>query len=197
MTETPGDPRPDYGSTPPPPPPPGGQGYPPPPPSGYEQPPAYQPPPAAPPATSSRRPTSRHRPRRPATSSRRPTSRRRPHRATAAAGRCRLPAAGRSRPADQGGFAAGASNVGQQFQNFDPKSLQNFDPKTVNPLDWGIIAAGVLSLILFSFFGYYQSRSRFEGVRRGLTDVERLARLLRLVRRRWSRSSPPLSWPPS
>jgi hypothetical protein len=29
-----------------------------------------------------------------------------------------------------------------------------FDPKSVNPLDWGILAAGVLSLI-FSFFSYY------------------------------------------
>ncbi|MCU1688991.1 MAG: hypothetical protein JWN20_919 [Jatrophihabitantaceae bacterium] len=31
-----------------------------------------------------------------------------------------------------------------------------FDPKTVNPLDWGIIAAGVLTLI-FSFFPYYKA----------------------------------------
>jgi len=34
-------------------------------------------------------------------------------------------------------------------------NLQNFDPKSVNPLDWGIIAAGVLAFI-FSLFGYYK-----------------------------------------
>jgi hypothetical protein len=34
--------------------------------------------------------------------------------------------------------------------------LQNFDPKSVNPLDWGIIAAGVVALIFstFNFFTY-------------------------------------------
>jgi hypothetical protein len=34
--------------------------------------------------------------------------------------------------------------------------LQNFDPKTVNPLDWGIIAAGIVAFIFstFSFFTY-------------------------------------------
>jgi hypothetical protein len=44
--------------------------------------------------------------------------------------------------------------AGQQFGSFDPKSLQNFDPKSVNPLDWGIIAAGVLAF-LFSFASFY------------------------------------------
>ena len=34
-----------------------------------------------------------------------------------------------------------------------------FDPKTVNPLDWGILAAGVLSLI-FSFFSYYSYKGK-------------------------------------
>lgn len=33
-------------------------------------------------------------------------------------------------------------------------SLQNFDPKSVNPLDWGIIAAGLVTL-LFSLFNYF------------------------------------------
>jgi len=32
--------------------------------------------------------------------------------------------------------------------------LQNFDPKSVDPLDWGIIAAGVVALI-FSTFDYF------------------------------------------
>lgn len=35
-----------------------------------------------------------------------------------------------------------------------PGGKPSFDPKTVNPLDWGIIAAGLLTLI-FSFFPYY------------------------------------------
>jgi hypothetical protein len=46
--------------------------------------------------------------------------------------------------------AAGHRSMG----GFDPANLQNFDPKTVSPLDWGIIAAGVVALI-FSFFAFY------------------------------------------
>jgi hypothetical protein len=38
-----------------------------------------------------------------------------------------------------------------------------FDPKTVNPLDWGILAAGVLALI-FSTFDYYTVSVSFDGV---------------------------------
>jgi hypothetical protein len=38
-----------------------------------------------------------------------------------------------------------------------------FDPKTVNPLDWGILAAGVLALI-FSTFDYYTVSVSFSGV---------------------------------
>jgi hypothetical protein len=38
---------------------------------------------------------------------------------------------------------------------FDTTNLQNFDPKSVSPLDWGLIAAGLLTLLL-SFFGYYK-----------------------------------------
>ncbi|MEO6703224.1 MAG: hypothetical protein ABI140_20010 [Jatrophihabitantaceae bacterium] len=48
----------------------------------------------------------------------------------------------------------GAHSVGQQFSSFDPKTLQNFDPKTVSPLDWGIIAAGLIAFI-FSTFSFY------------------------------------------
>ncbi len=33
---------------------------------------------------------------------------------------------------------------------------QSFDPKTVNPLDWGIVAAGALAFI-FSLFDYYSA----------------------------------------
>ncbi|MDQ2836627.1 MAG: hypothetical protein M3Y89_04320, partial [Actinomycetota bacterium] len=53
------------------------------------------------------------------------------------------------------GYQAPEGGVGAQFSNFDPKTLQNFDPKTVNPLDWGIIAAGVVAFI-FSTFGFYK-----------------------------------------
>jgi hypothetical protein len=56
---------------------------------------------------------------------------------------------------DQPPATGGTAGVGQQFQNFDPKSLQNFDPKTVNPLDWGIIGAGLVAFI-FSTFGFYK-----------------------------------------
>lgn len=38
--------------------------------------------------------------------------------------------------------------------SYQPPARQGFDPKSVNPLDWGIIAAGVLALI-FSFLDYY------------------------------------------
>jgi hypothetical protein len=46
---------------------------------------------------------------------------------------------------------------GQQnaFGGSASANLQNFDPKTVNPLDWGIMAAGLLALI-FSFTSYYK-----------------------------------------
>jgi hypothetical protein len=46
--------------------------------------------------------------------------------------------------------AAGNRAIG----GFDPANLQNFDPKSVNPLDWGIIAAGVVAFI-FSLFAFY------------------------------------------
>ena len=71
-------------------------------------------------------------------------------------------------PPPQQGFpppqqGPGEPGIGAQFQNFDPKSLQNFDPKSVNPLDWGIIAAGVIAFIFstFSFYKYSVSYSGF------------------------------------
>jgi hypothetical protein len=47
-------------------------------------------------------------------------------------------------------------------------NLQNFDPKSVNPLDWGIIGAGLLAFI-FSFFSYYTAtlKVKFAGVTSG------------------------------
>lgn len=62
------------------------------------------------------------------------------------------PPAGYQAPAAEPGPAG--AGLGQQFGNFDPKTLQNFDPKSVNPLDWGIIAAGVVAFI-FSTFGFF------------------------------------------
>lgn len=50
--------------------------------------------------------------------------------------------------------AAPAAGSGRQYGGFDPKNLQGFDPKTVSPLDWGIIAAGVVAFI-FSLFAFY------------------------------------------
>ncbi len=43
-----------------------------------------------------------------------------------------------------------------------PAPAQGFDPKTVNPLDWGIIGAGVLTFLL-SFFSYYTYKVSFKG----------------------------------
>lgn len=160
MTETPGnlpglpDPQPGYGATPPPvPPAPSGAGYPPPP-AGYpDQPPAYQPPPAAPdyqqqPPAYSPPPVA-------------PDYQQQP---PAAGYQQQPPAApGYQPPPAQGGFASGAAGVGQQFQNFDPKSLQDFDPRSVNPLDWGIIAAGLLAFI-FSFFSFYTVKVSVTGL---------------------------------
>jgi len=56
--------------------------------------------------------------------------------------------------------AAPAASSGRGL-GFDPKNLQNFDPKAVSPLDWGIIAAGVVAFIfsLFAFYSYSVSIS--------------------------------------
>jgi hypothetical protein len=43
-----------------------------------------------------------------------------------------------------------------------PASRPGFDPTTVNPLDWGILAAGVLAFI-FSLFDYYTVTVSFGG----------------------------------
>lgn len=54
-----------------------------------------------------------------------------------------------------------AAGSGRGYGGFDPKNLQGFDPKSVNPLDWGIIAAGVVAFIfsLFAFYSYSVSIS--------------------------------------
>jgi hypothetical protein len=72
-----------------------------------------------------------------------------------------MPAAGQSTfpPADAGAqpWAAPAPQNSPQntMGGFDPANLQNFDPKSVNPLDWALIGAGLLTGLL-SFFGYYK-----------------------------------------
>jgi hypothetical protein len=52
-------------------------------------------------------------------------------------------------------------SAAQQQWSQGAANLQNFDPKSVNPLDWGIIAAGVLAF-LFSFFSYYSATAKVE-----------------------------------
>jgi hypothetical protein len=47
-----------------------------------------------------------------------------------------------------------------------------FDPKSVNPLDWGILAAGVLSLI-FSLFSYYSYKGKGE-IRQVCSQIDQL-----------------------
>jgi len=53
-------------------------------------------------------------------------------------------------PAQPGGFHAAATGFG-----YDRTALQNFNPSSVNPLDWGIIAAGIVAFI-FSLFKFYK-----------------------------------------
>jgi hypothetical protein len=64
-------------------------------------------------------------------------------------------------PADQTAAYPPAAPGNRGVGGFDPANLQNFDPKSVNPLDWGIIAAGVVAFIfsLFSFYTYSVSIS--------------------------------------
>jgi hypothetical protein len=68
------------------------------------------------------------------------------------------PPAGYAAPPQEGAFppppAPPAGGAHQQWQQ-GAANLQNFDPKTLNPLDWGIIGAGLLAFI-FSLFGYYK-----------------------------------------
>jgi hypothetical protein len=44
-------------------------------------------------------------------------------------------------------------------------SATTFNPATVNPLDWGILAAGFFALI-FSFVSYYTVTASFQGISR-------------------------------
>jgi hypothetical protein len=55
----------------------------------------------------------------------------------------------------------GQPGVGQPVPGGN--GMQNFDPKTVDPLDWGIIAAGVVTFI-FSLFNYYTYKVSFVGI---------------------------------
>jgi hypothetical protein len=56
---------------------------------------------------------------------------------------------------------------GRSAGGFDTAALRNFDAKTVNPLDWGIIAIGVLTFI-FSFTPYYSYTLKSPGVDIGI-----------------------------
>src|SRR3954451_3128787 len=51
-----------------------------------------------------------------------------------------------------------------------PAPQGGFDPKTVNPLDWGIVGAGVL-VFLFSFIDFYDGADVEAGGRAGTVDT--------------------------
>ncbi len=53
-----------------------------------------------------------------------------------------------------------------------------FDPKSVNPLDWGILAAGVLSLI-FSFFSYYSYKGKGAEIKQVCANLDQIPASLR------------------
>src|SRR4051812_21258518 len=161
MTETPSDPvgpgesSSEYGSAPPPPPPPAGAGYPAAPPSsysgaegqGYQPPPAYQPPPPGAEAPAAQPPLVAD-----------------PAQYQAAPGYQPVPPAGYQEP------PAAATGFGQQFSNYDRTTLRSFNPRTVDPLDWGIIAAGLIAFI-FSLFQFYKYTLSVAGVGRASESV--------------------------
>jgi len=160
MTETPSDPagpgeyNSGYESAPPPPAPagaaPAGGGYQQPAP-GYQPPPAYAPPPPGTEAPAAQAPA-----------------------AQAPAGQHQAPAPGyppppppgtyqEQPPATPGGFQTAAAGFGGQFANYDRTALQNFNPRTVDPMDWGIIAAGVVAFI-FSLLHFYKYTLTVAGI---------------------------------
>ena len=70
------------------------------------------------------------------------------------------PAQGFGMPPQQGGFGAPG---GQPVWGSTGGTGAVFDPKTVDPMDWGIIGAGVLAFI-FSLFDYYVGKYKINGV---------------------------------
>lgn len=154
MTEPPRDPsgvgEPGYGSAPPPPPAEG-------------QPPAYAPPPAyTPPAPGTEAPAAQPPP------VGQPSGQYGAGYQASPAGYQDAPSVPpptyqEQPPAIPGGFQAAASGFGEQFANYDRTALRNFDAKTVNPMDWGIIAAGVVAFI-FSLFKFYKYTVSITGI---------------------------------
>lgn len=155
MTEPPRDPsgagewNPDYGSAAPPPPAP----------AEGQQPPAYAPPPAyTPPAPGTEAPAAQPPPVGQPTGSYPPGAG-----GYQDAPPVPPPTYQEQPPAIPGGFQTAATGFGEQFANYDRTALRNFDPKTVSPLDWGIIAAGVVAFI-FSLFRFYKYTLTVGGV---------------------------------
>jgi len=66
-------------------------------------------------------------------------------------------------PATPGGFQAAAAGFGQQFSNYDSAAIRNFNPREANPLDLGIIGAGVVAFI-FSLFQFYKYTVSIAGI---------------------------------
>ena len=81
-----------------------------------------------------------------------------------------------------GAPAAAAWPVGRPARR-TPRRQRRLRPAAVNPLDWGILAAGLLAFI-FSLFDYYTVTRVVQRPRLGVGAAsQRVARLLRLVRR--------------
>lgn len=155
MTEPPRDPsgvgEPGYGSAPPPPPPAEGQ------------PPTYAPPPAyTPPAPGTEAPAAQPPPVGQPAAGQYGAGYQAPPSGYQDAPSIPPPTYQEQPPAIPGGFQAAASGFGEQFANYDRTALRNFDAKTVNPMDWGIIAAGVVAFI-FSLFNFYTASVTIAG----------------------------------
>jgi hypothetical protein len=73
-------------------------------------------------------------------------------------------------PATPGGFQAAAAGFGQQFSNYDPAAIRSFNPREANPLDLGIIGAGIVAFI-FSLFNFYKYTVSIAGIGRASESV--------------------------
>jgi hypothetical protein len=75
------------------------------------------------------------------------------------------PTAGESAYSPPGYGQSGIGQPGAGQPAAGRPGLQGFDPKTIDPLDWGIIGAGVIAF-LFSLFDYFTYKVSFAGFSR-------------------------------
>ena len=75
------------------------------------------------------------------------------------------PAAAGPAYAPPGGTRGGPAAFAQPGVGSGGRARRRFDPKTVDPLDWGIIGAGVLAF-LFSLFDFFTYKVSFAGFSR-------------------------------